>query len=122
MPRRLRRLLLAAAAILVLGLGAAGAGWYLAVDYLRAVGPLRNPTIVDLPRGAGVTAIASRLAAAGAIDHPLAFAALARAQAKDRALKAGEYELAPGMSPDDFAAQTGISAKKLRKKVSSPTG
>ena len=47
-----------------------------------AAGPLAQPVIVDLPRGSGVGAIAARLAEAGAIEHPRAFALLA---AHDRA-------------------------------------
>jgi UPF0755 protein len=44
------------------------------------------------------------LARADAINHPLAFVALARALGKDRALKAGEYAIEPGMSPEAIIA------------------
>ena len=116
-----RRLLLAAAVVLAFALGAAGAGWHLAMGYLRGPGPLQHATIVDLPRGAGVSAIAARLAAAGAIEHPLAFVALARTQAKDRALKAGEYELAPGMSPEAIMALL-ESGKVIQHPLAVPEG
>ena len=117
----LRRLLIAVAVLLVLGLGAAGTTLYLAKGYLRGPGPLQQPTIVDLPRGAGVSAIAARLDAAGAIEHPLAFVALARTQAKDRTLKAGEYELAPGMSPEAIMALL-ESGKVVQHPVAVPEG
>jgi UPF0755 protein len=100
---------------------AAGGGWYLAQHYLRAPGPALAPLVVDLPRGSGLTAIASRLADAGAIEHPLAFAALAQASGKDRSLKAGEYAIEPGMSPE---AIMGLlkSGKVLLHPVSVPEG
>ena len=76
--------------------GARRSGWRLVVGAdLPAARRVRSlqPVIVDLPRGSGVGAIASQLADAGAIEHPLAFALLARATGRDRALKAGEYAL-----------------------------
>ena len=94
MAARLRLVLFAAAALLSLAAGAAGAAWFWAQDYLAAPGPLTSATVVDLPRGSGVTAIAGRLTAAGAIEHPWVFAALARVTGKDRSLKAGEYAFA----------------------------
>jgi UPF0755 protein len=67
--------------------------------YLVSRGPLKAPTVVELPRGSGVTAIAGKLADAEALEHPWLFALLARATGRDRSLKAGEYALEPGMSP-----------------------
>jgi UPF0755 protein len=99
-----RRLLTLAAASLAIGVGAAGAGWYLAQDYLRSPGPSRAETVVELPRGSGVAAIAARLAAAGAIEHPWAFAALARLTGRDRGLQAGEYAIQPGATPEAVMA------------------
>jgi UPF0755 protein len=121
MSHRLRGPLIAAAALLVLVGAGAGGAWYFARAYLASPGPLRQNTVVDLPRGDGVAAIAGRLAAVGAIDHPLAFAALARSLDKDRALKAGEYELAPGMSPEAIIALL-ESGKVLLHPVQVPEG
>ena len=104
MARWGRGLLIGAAALLVIGGAAALVGWHLAQSYLHGPGPLPRTTVVELPRGSGVSAIATRLAAAGAIEHPLAFVALARALGKDRVLRAGEYALEPGMSPEAILA------------------
>jgi UPF0755 protein len=100
MPRTLRLLINGAAILIVVAtLGAGGLLWW-STGYLRASGPLAQPVTIDLPRGTGVGGIAVRLAEAGAITHPRAFALLARLTGRDRALKAGEYVLEPGMSPD----------------------
>lgn len=104
MLRWLRGLLHGAVALLITIVVVAGVGWYLAQAYLRTPGPLLQPVIVDLPRGSGVSAIADSLAQVGAIEHPLAFVALARALDKDRKLKAGEYAIEPGMSPEAIIA------------------
>jgi UPF0755 protein len=120
-PRWRRRLLILVAATLVVAAGAVGAGRYLARDYLRSPGPLRAATLVELPRGSGVGAIAAKLADAGAIEHPWAFAALARATGRDRDLKAGEYAIEPGMSPQDILALL-ESGRVLLHPVAVPEG
>jgi UPF0755 protein len=116
-----RRLLTLVAAALVVGAGAAGAGWYLAQDYLRSPGPLQAETVVELPRGSGVAAIAARLAAAGAIEHPWAFVALARLTGRDRGLQAGEYVVQPGMTPEAVMALL-ESGRVLLHPVAVPEG
>jgi UPF0755 protein len=116
-----RRLPILALAILVVAAGAVGVAWYLARDYLRSPGPLRAPASVELPRGSGVAAIAAKLADAGAIEHPWAFAALARATGCDRGLKAGEYAIEPGMSPQDILALL-ESGRVLLHPVAVPEG
>ncbi len=100
MTRWGRGLLIGAVGLLVIGGTVALVGWQLAQTYLHGPGPLAEATVVDLPRGSGVSAIAARLADVGAIEHPLAFVALARALGKDRMLKAGEYAIEPSMSPE----------------------
>src|SRR3954454_18498160 len=121
MSRRLRGLLIAASALLVLAAAGAGGVWHFARIYLSSPGPLRQNAVVDLPRGGGVSANAARLAGAGAIDHSLAFASPARSLHQDRALKAGEYELAPGMSPEAIIALL-ESGKVLLHPVQVPEG
>ena len=118
-PRHL--ILLGAGLLLILALGAAAGGWWWAKTYLVASGPLAQLAIVDLPRGSGVGAIAARLADAGAIQHPRAFALLARSTGRDRALKAGEYALDPGMSPDAILALL-ESGKVVLHPVAVPEG
>lgn len=121
MARWGRGLLIGAAALLVIGGAAALVGWHLAQSYLHGPGPLPRTTVVELPRGSGVSAIATRLAAAGAIEHPLAFVALARALGKDRVLRAGEYALEPGMSPEAILALL-ESGKVVLHPIAIPEG
>lgn len=97
--RRLRRLL---GSLVVLAL-LAGAGvvfgyWYLD-RWLATPSASTAPVIVTLPRGAGVAVIGRRLAEAGVIDEPRLFRLGARLVGKDMSLKAGEYEIAPGVTP-----------------------
>jgi UPF0755 protein len=119
--RPLRLALIGAAVLLALAAAAAGGGWWWAQGYLRAPGPLAAPVTIDLPRGTGVVAIAGRLAAVGAMEHPRAFALLARLTGRDRSLKAGEYALEPGMSPDAILALL-ASGKVVLHPVAVPEG
>ncbi|HEX8375753.1 MAG TPA: endolytic transglycosylase MltG, partial [Geminicoccaceae bacterium] len=96
----MRRLLLRSFLILLLlAVAAAGGGWLYLERWLDRPGPLAERAVVQFPPGAGVAGIAGRLAAAGAVDHPLLFRLGARLDGRDRGLKAGEYALDPGLSP-----------------------
>jgi UPF0755 protein len=61
-------------------------------------GPAAHETVVWLPPGAGLGAIAARLDAAGVIADPYTFRLGARALGAARALKAGEYAIPPRAS------------------------
>lgn len=89
-------------ATLLVILGAGAAIWWLQERYLPEPGPLRDPLVVELPRGVGVASIAERLESVGAIDNALLFRLAARASGQDRSLKAGEYEIAPASSPEEI--------------------
>ena len=121
MAVRLRHVLIAAGVLLAVAGAVAGGAWHWATGYLAAPGPLAAPATIDLPRGTGVSAIAARLATAGAITHPWAFSALARLTGRDRGLKAGEYALEPGMSPAAILALL-ESGKVVQHPVPVPEG
>ncbi len=79
-----------------------GRSWFL--DRLDAPGPLTEPAIVIIEPGKGVARIAQHLAQAGVIEESREnwiFAAAARYLEQERALKAGEYRFAPGVSLRD---------------------
>ncbi|GEO81419.1 endolytic transglycosylase MltG [Pararhodospirillum oryzae] len=86
----------------VLALALAGGGLLAAlrgVEYLfDEPGPLGESRTVEIPAGGGVTGIATTLAQAGVITHPLVFEAGVRLAGRGRDLKAGEYEFAPHSS------------------------
>ena len=89
-------------ALLVLALAVASAGlagrWYLA-RWLATPGPLATPTVLILPHGAGVDAIAGELATNTVIDHPILFRLGVRLAGRQGSLKAGEYAFEPGATP-----------------------
>jgi len=63
-------------------------------------GPLRaEAVIVEIPAGSGLLAIKNILAQAGVIRDDFRFVLLAKRMGAARRLKAGEYSLAPGLSP-----------------------
>lgn len=75
-------------------------GWQQAQRWLHApITTLLTPTTYEVPRGASATAIARDLQKRGLIEYPRVFSFWAKRQQLERAVKAGEYNLMPGMSP-----------------------
>ena len=94
MVRGLAAAFSAAAALAVLA--AMAVGWF--VWSFAQPGPLPEDTVVEIPRGAGVRAIAERLFDQGVIDDPRLFRWGVRVYGRDRDLRAGEYEFPAGVS------------------------
>jgi UPF0755 protein len=82
-------LLLVVAALAVAG--AVGYRWY------RAPLP-QTPYDFEVRSGASLTSVARALHAAGVIPHPFALTGLARLTGVDRTIKAGSYEVEPGIT------------------------
>lgn len=108
-------------AFVLLALMLAGGGWLLADRWRHAPGPLREPAVVQLPRGSGMAAVSAELARVGAVEWPELLTLLARLTGEDRGLKAGEYQLVPGMSPAEILALF-RSGKVLLHPISVPEG
>lgn len=86
----MKRLLLAAVVLVLVA--AAGTGWWLHRRLSEPYGEFPNAGVfVELPPGTGVSGIATRLAAAGAIRDPWSFRLGLRLTGRDRRLQAGEY-------------------------------
>lgn len=85
----MKRLLIALAALMLIGAGAAA--WFL--HAWTAPGPSVESRVVLIQPGTGLTRIAQQLEEAGVIDNRLIFVAELRWQDKAGALKAGEYEI-----------------------------
>jgi len=84
----------------VLSLAVPGAAaWYWTQTWLDAPGPYSAEIIADLPKGASLAGIATRLQDAGVIERPILFRAAALLSGNARRLKAGEYAFAPKASP-----------------------
>lgn len=63
---------------------------------------LTRPVIYEIPRGSSLTAVANDLAARDFLKHPRVFTLWARFTKQAGGLKAGEYELLPGSSPQSL--------------------
>lgn len=93
----LRKLALISAVLTALLVLTAGAVGY-AVWQFREPGPLTADTVLVIPRGAGLAAIADRLAEAGVVRDRWLFIAGVKLSGGDRALRAGEYAFPSGIS------------------------
>ena len=80
-----------------------------------------DATIVSLPSGAGVNAIAANLKAAGVIRSTDMFKAAATLTGADRRLRAGEYEVPSGASLRSVLVLL-VSGKVVRHYVTLPEG
>jgi UPF0755 protein len=117
----MRRLgLIAAVAVLVAAVIAGGL-WLFLKQQFEAPGPLARETVVIVPRGAGLSAIAEDLAAAGVVSDPTVFALGVRLFGDARALQAGEYAFAAGSSMRE-AAELIASGRTVVHRLTVPEG
>ena len=117
MRLRYRRAGIALGAFLLLATIAVYAGWH---AYTKP-GPLTAPAVVVIPKGASLSEVTQRLAAAGVIDSPPVFALGTFATGRAHALQAGEYEFAAAISPRG-AADLIDSGKVVRHRLTIPEG
>jgi len=97
---RILRLLLLLAAAAVAGAAALAYLWYRTPLALPA-----TPFDFEVKSGTTLSAVARELAGRGVLPHPLALVALARYRGVDRAIKAGSYELEPGVTLPELLAK-----------------
>lgn len=116
------RLLSRLIALLVAVALAAGVGaWMYLDDYMKGAGPSEIETRIVVESGWGIARIAGHLAEQGVITEPLLFRLGARISARDRALKAGEYEIPAAASPTavlDILEE----GKSLQYRIAVPEG
>jgi UPF0755 protein len=98
--RRALTFLLGLAVVAALALGALAWHWYHAPLTLP-----RTPFDFDVPAGATLSSVARRLQAQGVLPHPIGLVALARATHADRTIKAGSYEIEPGITLPQLLAK-----------------
>jgi len=100
--RRLRRILLL---LIVLGAAAAGAlAWWGNKWLQQPIAGLKERTTFEVPRGASTRSVASALEVRGLLDLPQVWVIWSRLTRRDSELKAGEYELQPGLTPRGLLA------------------
>ncbi len=105
-PRRRRFRNLGLLFLLVLALGLAGLGLRFHYDAFKerplalpaTVGPAQ-PFLFEIPLGMSLRTLAQELTALGVLDQPYYFLALAYLRGDAGRVKAGEYEISPGMTP-----------------------
>ncbi len=95
------RILFRLLGVLIL-LGVIGAGalaWWSHRWLQTPIAALTEPTVFEVPKGASLRTVASTLNDQNLLDQPLIFTAWARITKRDHSLKAGEYQLTPGLTP-----------------------
>jgi len=75
--------------------------WWLDREFTKP-GPLGETTLVEIERGLGLYAISNHLANEGVIENTRVFNIAGKLLRAQSDLKAGEYELQPGMSAQDI--------------------
>jgi len=97
----MRRIALLVTVLALAGLAAAGVGLALALKWYHAplAGAAEGST-VEIAPGQTVAAIADGLAARGVLDHPRLWALFARFSGQAARVRAGEYALREGMTPE----------------------
>ena len=87
--------------LILLGVLAAGALAWWGHRWLQTpIASLTAPTVFEVPKGASLRTVASALNDQNLLDQPLVFTAWARITRRDHSLKAGEYQLTPGLTPN----------------------
>lgn len=88
-------------ALVVIAIVLAGATAWWAQRWLNApIAALNETEVFEVPRGASLRSIAGTLAQRGLLDQPMIWIAWARLTNRASGLKAGEYELQPGLTPN----------------------
>lgn len=86
-------------AVLLAAVLACAGGYVWFQSWLESPGPGQGDTVILIPRGSGVSGIAQRLAEAGVVDHARLLELAVWQGGLAAALKAGEYQFAPGETP-----------------------
>lgn len=86
--------------VIALALLIAAASALYAWQWLQVRPTITTDVIYEVPRGTGFSAIARDLQAKGMLEHPRLWSLWARKRGVTGAIKAGEYALRPGLTPD----------------------
>jgi UPF0755 protein len=95
--RRLLKILVVL--IVLIALGAGALVWWSNKWLQEPIAGLQQDTTFEVPRGASLRSVASALSSRGLLDEPQVWVAWVRLTRRDGVLKAGEYQLQPGLTP-----------------------
>lgn len=94
--RRVASLLLG---MVLLAAGCSAAAYLWLQRYLDTPLPLASAVIIEIPAGSSMTAVAALLQGHAQLQHPRVLTLWARYAEIDTAIRAGEFELQPGLTP-----------------------
>jgi len=98
-----KKLLRAVALVILLAAIAGGVVAWWGRNWLHTpITTLRQSTVFEIPRGASLRSIATDLQQRGLMDQPQVWIAWARIAHRAGSLKAGEYALQPGITPQQL--------------------
>jgi len=120
-----KRFLVVALAILVIGIGAAGIGGWWAERHWTEPGARAGAVTVAIPRGAGLERITRILDDAGLFSHPfdrLLFPTVVKATGRAADLKAGEYAVPAAASLEAIADMLATGKGIVQYPVTVPEG
>lgn len=102
----MRMLLRLFAVLLLLGVIATGALAWWGHRWLQTpIATLTTPTVIEVRKGASLRTVASSLNDQNLLDQPEIWTAWARITKRAHSLKAGEYQLSPGLTPSGLLDQ-----------------
>ena len=107
--------------LVVIALVVAGAAWLSTYRNWRGPGPATHPITVVVPQGATLAAAARELEKAGAVRSTTGFLRFARRFGSSAPIRAGEYEVPPGMSAHDVLALL-QSGHVVQRAITIPEG
>lgn len=119
--RKLFKALLALIVLGVLGLAALGGGYVWLQQQFDAPGSHQDAVVFEVPRGAGLSRIADKLASENLIANADLFKILIRLEGDDTALKAGEFEIPAAASMRDVL-DTLYEGKAILYPFTAPEG
>ena len=117
----MRRILARTALFLLIVAATAAAAYQWGRQAFERPGPAREEIVVMLPQGIGLDELAQRLAKAGVVERWWVFALGVRASGKARALRAGEYAFAPGISAEGVMAVL-LGGRTVQHRLTIPEG
>jgi UPF0755 protein len=83
----------------------------------EAAGPLTEPLVLEVDRGEGLSSVAEKLEASGAIRDGSLFRVAARYTEQDQGLRYGEYQIPAGASVKDILALMNKGGNVLRQII-----
>jgi UPF0755 protein len=90
--------------VILAAIGAGAIAWWSNKWLQQPIAGLQEKMTFEVPRGASTRSVATALNARGLLDQPQVWVAWSRLTRSDSALKAGEYELQPGLTPRGLLA------------------